>query len=226
MLRPPEPVGSKEHAMKHFRMAATLAGMLAAAVAAMPATAQVPAGDPPPPPGVDGGRHGPGMHEGKGGRHGRGMHGPGMMMPGMEGHMLMRMADELGLSPEQRQTIRGFFESAQPGFRDLHERMRANTKLMMDTQPDDPKYQSVVQQVGQSSAELAQQMVQQSSQLRTQVWSVLTADQKTKLKAKQAEMRAKWEERRAERQAARAERQGARTEPKQAPSAGAPKPTK
>jgi Spy/CpxP family protein refolding chaperone len=214
--------------MKQFRMAVApavaLAGTLAAAFAAAPAMAQTPPGEPPPP-GMEGGRHGPGM-PGKGGpgmerggRHGGpGMHGPGMMMPGMEGHMLMRMADELGLSPEQRQTIRGFFESAQPGFRELHERMRANTKLMMDTQPDDPKYQSIVQQVGQSSAELAQQMVVQSSQLRTQVWSVLTADQKTKLRAKQAEMRAKWEERRADREAARVG--------KNAPAEAAPKSAK
>jgi Spy/CpxP family protein refolding chaperone len=117
--------------------------------------------------------------------------------------MLLRMADELGLSTEQRQTIRGFFESAQPGFRSLHEQMRANTRLMLNTQPDDPKYQSVVQQVSQSSAELAQQMVLQSSQLRTQVYAVLTPEQKTKLKAKQSEMQARWDERRAEREASR-----------------------
>jgi Spy/CpxP family protein refolding chaperone len=154
----------------------------------------------------------PGGERSQGGDHGGGrggdkalrMHGgPGMMMPGMETHMLMRMADELALSPEQRQTIRGFFSSAQPGFQKLHEQMRANTKLMLDTQPDDPKYQTVVQQVSQSSAELAQQMVLQSSQLRTQVYSVLTPEQKTKLKARQSEMQARWEERRAERQAVR-----------------------
>jgi Spy/CpxP family protein refolding chaperone len=174
--------------------AATMAGLLAVALVSTAARAEY-AGDPPPPPGMDGGPgpRGPGGHGGHG--------GPGMMM-GMEGHMLMRMADELGLSPEQRQTIRGFFETAAPGFRKLHEQMRANTKLMMDTQPDDPKYTSVVQQVGQSSADLAQQMVVQSSQLRTQIWSVLTAEQKTKLKAKQAEMRAKWDQRRADREKA------------------------
>jgi Spy/CpxP family protein refolding chaperone len=141
---------------------------------------------------------------GKGGGKGMRMHG-GMMMPGMDTHMLMRMADELGLSPEQRQTIRGFFESAQPGFRKLHDQMRSNTRLMLNTQPDDPRYQSVVQQVSQSSAELAQQMVLQSSQLRTQVYAVLTPEQKTKLKARQSEMQARWDERRAEREASRRE---------------------
>jgi Spy/CpxP family protein refolding chaperone len=154
-----------------------------------------------PPAGMQGGER---DHGGGSGGKGMRMHGgPGMMMPGMETHMLMRMADELALSPEQRQTIRGFFSSAQPGFQKLHEQMRANTKLMLDTQPDDPKYQTVVQQVSQSSAELAQQMVLQSSQLRTQVYGVLTPEQKTKLKAKQSEMQARWEERRAERQAVR-----------------------
>ena len=179
--------------------ALALAAALAVPALVVPAAAgaRASAGDAPPPAGAHA-EHG--RHAGKGAR----MHGgPGMMMPGMESHMLMRMADELGLSPEQRQTIRGFFDSAQPGFRKLHEQMRANTKLILDTQPDDPKYQTVVQQVSQSSAELAQQMVLQSSQLRTQVYGVLTPEQRTKLKAKQAEMQARWGERRSERQAAR-----------------------
>lgn len=185
--------------MKQFRIAPALALAAALAIpAAAPSAWAQAAPEDAPPAATPGGEHG--RHGGKGMR----MHGgPGMMMPGMDSHMLMRMADELGLTTEQRQTIRGFFDAAQPGFRSLHEQMRANTKLMLNTQPDDPKYQSVVQQVGQSSAELAQQMVLQSSQLRTQVYGVLTPEQKTKLKAKQSEMQARWEERRAEREASR-----------------------
>jgi Spy/CpxP family protein refolding chaperone len=191
--------------MKQFRSSAAL---VVAAALALPLTfpgaagAQASPEGARPPAGLHGGEHGPAG--GPGGGKGMRMHGgPGMMMPGMETHMLMRMADELALSSEQRQTIRGFFSSAQPGFQKLHEQMRANTKLMLDTQPDDPKYQAVVQQVSQSSAELAQQMVLQSSQLRTQVYGVLTPEQKTKLKTKQTEMQARWEERRTERQALR-----------------------
>jgi Spy/CpxP family protein refolding chaperone len=206
--------------MRQIRIAAALAGTLAAALISTASYAQSAPDEPPPPPGVDGG---PGPKGGMHGMHGGGgPGGPGMMMPGMEGHMLGRMADELGLSPEQRQTIRGFFEQSQPGFRKLHEQMRANATLMMDTQPDDPKYQSVVQQVGQSSAELAQQMVVQSSQLRTQVWSVLTPEQRTKWKAKQAEMRARWDQRRDERRQQWDAKSGA-TAPK-APPAKAPTP--
>jgi Spy/CpxP family protein refolding chaperone len=193
--------------MKQFRSSAAL---VVAAALALPLTFPAAAGAQAspegarPPAGMHGGEHGQAAGPGPGGGKGMRMHGgPGMMMPGMETHMLMRMADELALSPEQRQTIRGFFSSAQPGFQKLHEQMRANTKLMLDTQPDDPKYQTVVQQVGQSSAELAQQMVLQSSQLRTQVYGVLTPEQKAKLKVKQSEMQARWEERRAERQASR-----------------------
>lgn len=188
--------------MYRFRIAPAfaLAVALSITAAAPPARAQAGPEDAPPPAGMHRGEHG------KPGGKGMRMHGgPGMMMPGMESHMLMRMADELELTTEQRQTIRGFFETAQPGFRKLHEQMRANTNLMLGTQPDDPSYQTVVQQVSQSSAELAQQMVLQSSQLRTQVYAVLTPGQKTKLKAKQAEMQARWEGRRAEREAARSD---------------------
>jgi Spy/CpxP family protein refolding chaperone len=199
--------------MKQFRIApltlAAAVAVVSVGAAAVPAAARAqsnPAAAPAPtgaaagePAKREGMRDGP--RDGKGMR----MHdGPGMMMPGMESHMLIRMADELGLSTEQRQTIRGFFGAAQPGFRSLHEQMRANTRLMLNTQPDDPRYQSVVQQVSQASAELAQQMVLQSSQLRTQVYGVLTPEQKTKLKAKQAEMQSRWDERRVEREASRA----------------------
>jgi Spy/CpxP family protein refolding chaperone len=180
--------------MKRTGFAGLAAGTLFAALVSTAALAQGAPPDPPPPPADDGGP-GHGMHHG--GRGGPdGPRGPGMMMPGMEGHMLMRMADELDLSQAQRDKIRGLFEQAQPGFRKLHEQTASNVKLLMDTQPDDPKYQSVVQQAAKSSAELAQQMVVQSSQLRTQVWGVLTPDQRAKFQAKQKEMRARWEERR------------------------------
>lgn len=147
----------------------------------------------------DGRRHG-----GRGMEHGGpGMMMHGMMLPGMmHPKMLERMADELALTPEQRQTIRGFFEAAKPGMQELGDRLRANARQLLETTPDDPKYASVVQQASQEAGALSAQMIQQASQVRVQVYGVLTPEQKQKLAAKQAEMQKRMEERRK----ARAER--------------------
>jgi Spy/CpxP family protein refolding chaperone len=124
--------------------------------------------------------------------------GPGMMMPGMMPHHLLgRMADQLGLTPEQRQAVKGFFEQAKPGFEQLHKQMRANAELLLKTQPDDPAYQTVVASVSQSAAELASQFVLQASQLRAQVHSVLTPEQRVKLVALEANLHARAQDRRA-----------------------------
>lgn len=145
------------------------------------------------------------------GRHRMGHGGPGMMIPGMmHPGMLERMADELALSPEQRQTIRGFFDAAKPGMRELTDKLRANAKRLMDVTPDDPKYSTVVQQASQEAGALTSQLIQQSSQVRAQVYGVLTAEQKKKLAAKQAEMQKRRDERREER---RSRRDGAAVAP-------------
>jgi Spy/CpxP family protein refolding chaperone len=159
--------------MERKRMLGALAGIGAAVIlvgAAWSAASQSGGASPPP--------HGPGPDA-----------GPGIMMPGLMPHGLLgHMADELGLAPEQRQTIKGFFDQAKPGFEQLHQQMRANAELLMKTQPDDPAYQGVVANVSQSAADLAARFVLQASQLRSQVHSVLTPEQRTKLVTLQAQM--------------------------------------
>jgi Spy/CpxP family protein refolding chaperone len=114
------------------------------------------------------------------------------MPPALLGHV----ADELGLSPEQRQTIRGLFDQARPGFAQLRREMQAGAELLARTAPDDPAYQSVVANVSQSAADLAARFVLQASQLRSQVHGVLTGEQRTRLAALEPELYARWQERR------------------------------
>lgn len=122
---------------------------------------------------------------------------PRMMMPGVMSHApLDRIANELGLSPEQRQTIRGLFEQARPGFGQLRGQMRAGAELLARTAPDDPAYQSVVANVSQSAADLAAQFVLQASQLRSEVHGVLTPEQRAKLVALEPRLYADWQEHR------------------------------
>ncbi len=113
------------------------------------------------------------------------MSGGGMLGP----QWLGRMADELGLSAEQRQTIKGLFEAARPQVQAMRDSMRSNADKLRGTMPDDPNYATVVAQVSQAAGELASRMVTEGSQLRSQVYGVLTKDQKAKLPQIEAQMR-------------------------------------
>ena len=137
----------------------------------------------------------PPAHGGHGAHGGPGL---GFMLPGlMSPHMLDHVAAQLGLSLEQHQTIKGFLEQARPGFEQLHKQLHANAELLMNTRPDDANYTTIVANVSQSSSELAAQFVLQASQLRSQVFGVLTAAQRTKLVQLQAKMTAHMQQRHA-----------------------------
>jgi Spy/CpxP family protein refolding chaperone len=129
--------------------------------------------------------------------HGAG-HGesPGLMVPGLVPHALLgRMAGELGLTPEQRQTIQGMFDQARPGFEQLHRQVLAGSELLARTAPDDGAYQTVVASVSQQAADAAAEFVLQASQLRSQVNGVLTPAQRTRLGALEADLGARMLER-------------------------------
>ncbi len=140
-----------------------------------------------------------------GGRHDRGgMHDGGPPMDGMGGMgmhpgMLDRMADELGLSDAQRQTIRGLFEAARPAMQANRDEMRKNAELLRNAEPGDKDYQAVVERVSRASGELASRAVGDGAQLRARVWAVLTPEQRVKAKEMGNKMRDRMAERRAER---------------------------
>ncbi|MBS0375566.1 MAG: Spy/CpxP family protein refolding chaperone [Proteobacteria bacterium] len=116
---------------------------------------------------------------------------PGLLLSGLMPHALLgHLADELALTPEQRQTIHGFFEQARPDFERLHAELRANSEKLLATAPDDPAYQTVVASTSQAAADLASQFVLEASQLRAQVHSVLTPGQRAKLVTLQARLQA------------------------------------
>jgi Spy/CpxP family protein refolding chaperone len=106
----------------------------------------------------------------------------GLMVPGMISQSAFeRAAKQLGLTAEQRQSIKGFFDEGRPGLEQLRRQMRANAELLAKTRPDDPSYTTVVANVSQSSGEIAAQAVLKGSQLRSQVFGVLSDEQKAKL---------------------------------------------
>jgi Spy/CpxP family protein refolding chaperone len=157
------------NAMKSIRIAVAsavlgLAGFVAATVPFATVDAQDASSDSPPPPGAG---HGWGHHHG---------FGP------------LRALHKLGLSDEQKASIKTIMQSAGPSLKSLHEQIRANQQQLRATTPDSANYASVLASVSQTAGTLETQKVTQEAKLYAQIYAVLTAEQKTQL----ATLQAKW----------------------------------
>jgi Spy/CpxP family protein refolding chaperone len=113
---------------------------------------------------------------GGGGWHGHGRHGGPW-----------RILHKLGLSEEQKASVKGFLTAAQPQMKTLHEQERANHLKLQQTAPDSANYSTVVAEVAQSNATLSSQRTTQGAQLWSQIYGVLTPTQKTQLATLQAQ---------------------------------------
>ena len=126
---------------------------------------------------------------------------PTLLVPGvLPPPVLARLADRLGLTPGQRQAIRGYVTDAVPGLVQLRRQMRANLELLAKTRPDDPAFTSVVADVSRSDGELTAEFVLKSSQLRSQVFGSLTEEQRVRLADAEASLDASLAERRERRE--------------------------
>ncbi len=109
------------------------------------------------------------------------------MEPGhMHGPAVLRHSAELGLSSEQVDTINGIYRSAHPAMEQIHTQLHAQMQTLGQTRPTDPAYSNVVAKAAQTIGDLTSQSIIQESEVRTQVWNVLTAAQRDKLAAIEA----------------------------------------
>ncbi len=129
--------------------------------------------------------------------------GAGALAGGTHPRMLERMAGELQLSDDQKQKLKGLFESARPEMDQVRELARQNAEKLRGVKPGDANYDAVVAEVARSAGDLAARAVTNGAQLRRQVWAVLTPEQRQKMETRQAERR----EARKQRMAERPERQ-------------------
>jgi len=125
-----------------------------------------------PGPGIDGPRMG-----------GRGMQGPG----GRGVERMMRMARELGLTPEQRTQMHGLMQASRPKMEALRGQLRAERLKMREADPNAKGYDALVASTSKRIGELTAQRVQQQAQLQRQVWQLLTPEQRAKAETKKAE---------------------------------------
>jgi protein CpxP len=98
---------------------------------------------------------------------------------------------KLDLSAAQKLQIKDIMTAAHPQMQSLHEQMHANMLKLQQTQPTDPNYANIAAQVSQTHGTLSSQMLTQHSELRSQVFKVLTPAQQTQLAALEAQMQAR-----------------------------------
>jgi periplasmic protein CpxP/Spy len=113
--------------------------------------------------------------------------------PGPHGwhHGPWHLLGKLDLSAAQKLEIKDIMTTAHPQMQSLHEQMRANSLKLQQTKPTDPNYASIAAAVSQTHGSLSAQMMSQHSEIRAQVFKVLTPAQQTQLAALEAERQAK-----------------------------------
>ncbi len=125
------------------------------------------------------------------GHHGGGFdghHGPGH--PGMH---IQRLLKRLDLTVEQRDQVESIFMQNKPQMREIAETMRTNRDRLSLVSPDDADYSNVVAEVSQSNGALAEQTTLLAARVQSEVWAVLTDEQKTKAAELRQEMRDRWQ---------------------------------
>jgi len=111
-----------------------------------------------------------------GGPQGWHHHGPG------------HLYSKLNLTPEQQASIKTIMTNAGPQMKSIHSEMHANSLKLVQTQPNDPGYATVVAQVTEANGSLHSQMITQREAVRAQIFKILTPAQQTQLAALQAQM--------------------------------------
>src|SRR5882672_3087366 len=98
------------------------------------------------------------------------------------------LLSKLDLSASQKQQIKDIMTAAHPQMQSLHEQMRANMQKLQQTPPTDPNYSSIASQASQTHGSLAAQALTQRTEVRAQVFKVLTPAQQSQLATLEAQM--------------------------------------
>jgi periplasmic protein CpxP/Spy len=107
------------------------------------------------------------------------------------------LLSKLGLSDAQKTQIKSIMTAAEPEMQSLHQQMRTNMQKLEQTPPSDANYSTIASQVSQTHGSLSAQMMTQRTNVRAQIFKVLTPAQQTQLAALKAQMAARWQSREA-----------------------------
>jgi len=101
------------------------------------------------------------------------------------------LLSKLDLSDAQKAQIKSIMTAAKPEMQSLHQQMRTNMQRLEQTQPSDANYSTIASQVSQTHGSLSAQMMTQRTNVRAQIYKVLTPAQQTQLATLQAQMAAR-----------------------------------
>lgn len=107
-------------------------------------------------------------------------------------HSLAGLIQKLDLTDAQRENIRGILEASESQRKALREQHHAAMKASITTLPDDPNYLALVEKRKQ----LASEAIQQRSDLNSQIYAVLTPEQKAQVPQLIEQVKAQMRERR------------------------------
>jgi Spy/CpxP family protein refolding chaperone len=108
---------------------------------------------------------------------------------GMQDRMIQKLMKRVELTDRQREAAHGIIDAYRPEFDALRDEMRTNGFRLLDISPDHVDYERVVTEVGRSSGELVVEMVEAGSRMRSDLYGILTADQRVRAAELKAEIR-------------------------------------
>lgn len=112
--------------------------------------------------------------------HRQGGHGSGLVGAlGLDPRPLERLANSLNLTPQQQGKVTELVATVRPEMRKLSQEIVAESRRLRDLDPADAKYAAQSSEISRKIGELSTRLVQQSADLQSSVWKVLTAEQRT-----------------------------------------------
>jgi periplasmic protein CpxP/Spy len=111
--------------------------------------------------------------------------------PGFQGG---RLFETLQLTNEQKAAIDGLFAANQDNARSLHQRLQEQRQLLRNAAQAQPFDEAAVRFQAQELANLQAEMIVQRIAVMNQISSVLTADQKAKLRDLREQRKAQFQE--------------------------------
>ena len=113
-----------------------------------------------------------------------GGHDIGMGQGGMHSETRIdRLADALDLSRKQRDQVRSIVDKSRPPMRELHDRMRENRKQLHALMQQDKAQEGEIRRLADLQGKAIADMIVLRSRMRTDIRSVLTSEQREKIKS-------------------------------------------
>jgi len=119
-------------------------------------------------------------------------------MPGHGGHgvgMIIKMADELKLTPVQKKSIAQVLKDNREKAKPLHEAMKKAFEGLHEVMDKTPGDEAAVRQAVKAVAMAGEEMIVNRGQMKAKIDAILTPEQKAELAKKKAEFKERFKER-------------------------------